>query len=122
METVNETNKIKEMIKNSSRRERREAKRILYEQIKQTRVEMSAEDLEAQEYQRLGSTLKDLVEAYELLDRPKELPRWVDTTIKIAATALTIVGTAVVKEKLLNSGGLDKPTEGIFNNSTKLLG
>lgn len=121
MENETETNKIKEMIKNSSRKERKEARHILYEQIKATKEAMSAEDLTAEEYQRYSATLKNLVEAYELLQKPKELPRWVETGIKIAATALTIVGTAVVKEKLLNSGGLDKSTEGIFNNSSKLL-
>ncbi len=121
MENETETNKIKEMIKNSSRKERREAKRVIYEQIKATKEAMSAEDLTAEEYQRYSATLKNLVEAYELLQKPKELPRWVETGIKVVATAATIVGTAVVKEKLLNSGGLDKSTEGIFNNSSKLL-
>ena len=121
MENETETNKIKEMIKNSSRKERREAKRVIYEQIKATKEAMSAEDLTAEEYQRYSATLKNLVEAYELLQKPKELPRWVETCIKVVATAATIVGTAVVKEKLLNSGGLDKSTEGIFNNSSKLL-
>lgn len=117
-----ENNKIKEMLKNSSRKERREAKKILYEQIKATKETMQQEDLSAEEIQRLSSALKGLVEAYEILDKPKEIPRWVETGIKVVATAATIVGTAVVKEKLLNAGGLDKSTEGIFNNSTKLLG
>ena len=121
MENETETNKIKEMIKNSSRKERREAKRIIYEQIKETKNAMSAEGLTAEEYQRYSATLKNLVEAYELLQKPKEMPRWVETGIKVVATAATIVGTAVVKEKLLDSGGLTKSTEGIFNNSTKLL-
>ena len=121
MENETETNKIKEMIKNSSRKERKEARRVIYEQIKATKEAMSAEDLTAEEYQRYSATLKNLVEAYELLQKPKEMPRWVDTGIKVVATAATIVGTAVVKEKLLDSGGLTKSTEGIFNNSTKLL-
>ena len=121
MENETETNKIKEMIKNSSRKERREEKRVIYEQIKETKNAMSAEDLTAEEYQRYSATLKNLVVAYELLQKPKELPRWVETGIKVIATAATIVGTAVVKEKLLDSGGLTKSTEGIFNNSSKLL-
>lgn len=121
MENETETNKIKEMIKNSSRKERKEARKVIYEQIKETKDAMSAADLTAEEYQRYSATLKNLVEAYELLQKPKELPRWVETGIKVVATVATIVGTAVVKEKLLNSGGLDKSTEGIFNNSSKLL-
>ena len=121
MENETETNKIKEMIKNSSRKERKEARRVIYEQIKATKEAMSADDLTAEEYQRYSATLKNLVEAYELLQKPKELPRWVETGIKVIVTAGTIVGTAIVKEKLLDSGGLTKSTEGIFNNSTKLL-
>lgn len=121
-ENIEVTN-AKELVKNSSsRKQRKEAKRIIYEQIKACQKEMNQEDLKPEEVQRLSQAMKGLVECYEILDKPKELPRWVDTGIKIGATVLTIVGTAVVKEKLLNSGSLDKSTEGIFNSSTKLLG
>lgn len=113
---------IKKELKVSSRKERREAKRILYQQIKETRDKMRQEDISVENYAKCSIALKNLVECYEILDRPKEVPKLVIEGVKIAATVGAIVGTAVVKEKLLNSGGLDKSTEGIFNDCKKLLG
>lgn len=124
MDEQNEVIDVKqyeELTKMSSRKERKAAKRLLYQQIKETRELMKKPDLKIEEYQRYSVCLKNLVECYEILDKPKEIPRWVDTVVKVGATAATIIGTAVVKEKLLNAGGLDKSTEGIFNNSSRLL-
>lgn len=84
-------------------------------------------DAEREYEQRRGyiiNNMRGLVECRTILERPKELPKWVERIpaelLKgVVAGGLLIIGL-YVKEKMLDEGTSDKETEYFINNIGKI--